>query len=327
MPGGSVAPFWTRRARPVRGTSGPGPGSSTRDAAHAVRWFLVRVAAAMAAILIVVVIAGFLLARQASGPTASWARSGGDDALWLAPGAAAPRGSIPGSIDEVFVPAGQLASSGRLATRPFRPIKLTGPRISAVLTGTGLNLDDASVRAAVLASAAAVLGRGYTGLQLDLSGVASGDQGLLTLLAALRSRHVAPLSVLVPKIEPLPGLSAPAALLSGHPVYWTSAYLTRVAGLVSQVALLSSGTGMPFPSWYSGYVRRETTMALRAVPAGTGLLIVVPAGGGTENAASGIQGIRVALTALGHTRPGFGVGLFDTSAVDWSAYSGGWADP
>ena len=63
--------------------SGPGPGAA---GAGAVRWFLVRVAAAIAATAIVLLVGGFLIGHQASGPTAAWAKSSGQDALWLGHG-------------------------------------------------------------------------------------------------------------------------------------------------------------------------------------------------------------------------------------------------
>jgi len=392
MTGGSGAPFWARR-RPAsggrgllarwRGPAGTAPGSGPRPArgvAGITRWVLLRVAAAVAAIVVMLLLAGFLLARQAGGPSAGWARSGGDDAVWVVPGplpagggAAALAGRIRASgIGEVYVLAGRFGPRGNLAGPPaaagglLASLRAALPRVRvyAWLAGTAggsqLDLDAAATRNAIVRSAADVLRAGFGGLQIDIAQVPDGDQGLLSLLGMLRelpALRSVPLSVTAPKLQPLPGLDVPAAVLAGHPVFWTSGYLTRVAGLASQVAVMIYNTGMPFPSWYSGYVARETSIALRAVPARTGLLFGVPAfaasnaghHGSAETVAAAIRGIRVALTASGHPRPLLGVGLAaggpsagpsglpgpsgpsgggaGPAAGDWSAYESGWVRP
>ena len=363
--------------------SGPSPGAA---GAGAVRWFLVRVAAAVAATAIVLVVGGFLLGHQASGPAAAWAKSSGQDALWLdhgwlagpgagAGGAAGGSGSggrdsygggggdgggglaaltarIRGSgVSDVYVLAGQLSAGGQLdpsqyagAAAFLRSFHAALPhvRVSAWLNGTvgqgQLDLDDTAVRAAVVASAAALLHAGFGGISYDLTPVASGDSGLLDLLDATRALHPGVLSVDAPKVEPLAGMGLPAALIMRRPVFWTSGYLGDVASRVSQVALMSYDTGVPVPSWYSGYVARETAIALRAVPAGVGLVIGLPAFAGStlghhgsaETVPAAIHGVRVALTGSHHPRSTLGVGLYtadSATARDWSAYQSGWVAP
>ena len=363
--------------------SGPSPGAA---GAGAVRWLLVRVAAAVAATAIVLFVGGFLLGHQASGPAAAWAKSSGQDALWLdhgwlagpgagAGGAAGGSGSggrdsygggggdgggglaaltarIRGSgVSDVYVLAGQLSAGGQLdpsqyagAAAFLRSFHAALPhvRVCAWLNGTvgqgQLNLDDAAVRAAVVASAAALLHAGFGGISYDLTPVASGDSGLLDLLDATRALHPGVLSVDAPKVEPLAGMGLPAALIMRRPVFWTSGYLGDVASRVSQVALMSYDTGVPVPSWYSGYVARETAIALRAVPAGVGLVIGLPAFAGStlghhgsaETVPAAIHGVRVALTGSHHPRSTLGVGLYtadSATARDWSAYQSGWVAP
>ena len=368
--------------------SGPGPGPGAAGAG-AVRWFLVRVAAAVAATAIVLFVGGFLIGHQASGPAAAWAKSSGQDALWLghgwlagpdagAGGAGAGSGSggrdsyggnggnggngggglaaltarIRGSgVNDVYVLAGQLSAGGQLdpsqyagAAAFLRSFHAALPhvRVCAWLNGTvgqgQLNLDDAAVRAAVVASAAALLHAGFGGISYDLTPVASGDSGLLDLLDATRALHPGILSVDAPKVEPLAGMGLPAALITRRPVFWTSGYLGDVASRVSQVALMSYDTGVPVPSWYSGYVARETGIALRAVPAGVGLVIGLPAFAGStlghhgsaETVPAAIHGVRVALTDSHHPRRTLGVGLYtadSATAQDWSAYQSGWVAP
>ena len=368
--------------------SGPGPGPGAAGAG-AVRWFLVRVAAAVAATAIVLFVGGFLIGHQASGPAAAWAKSSGQDALWLghgwlagpdagAGGAGAGSGSggrdsyggnggnggngggglaaltarIRGSgVSDVYVLAGQLSAGGQLdpsqyagAAAFLRSFHAALPhvRVCAWLNGTvgqgQLNLDDAAVRAAVVASAAALLHAGFGGISYDLTPVASGDSGLLDLLDATRALHPGILSVDAPKVEPLAGMGLLAALIMRRPVFWTSGYLGDVASRVSQVALMSYDTGVPVPSWYSGYVARETGIALRAVPAGVGLVIGLPAFAGStlghhgsaETVPAAIHGVRVALTDSHHPRRTLGVGLYtadSATAQDWSAYQSGWVAP
>jgi hypothetical protein len=354
-----------------------------------VRWFLVRVAAVVAATAIVLFVGGFLLGHQASGPAAAWAKSSGQDALWLghgwlagpdagAGGAGAGSGSggrdsyggnggnggngggglaaltarIRGSgVSDVYVLAGQLSAGGQLdpsqyagAAAFLRSFHAALPhvRVCAWLNGTvgqeQLNLDDTATRAAVVASAAALLHAGFGGISYDLTPVASGDSGLLDLLNATRALHPGVLSVDAPKVEPLAGMGLPAALITRRPVFWTSGYLGDVASRVSQVALMSYDTGVPVPSWYSGYVARETAIALRAVPAGVGLVIGLPAFAGStlghhgsaETVPAAIHGVRVALTGSHHPRSTLGVGLYtadSATAQDWSAYQSGWVAP
>jgi hypothetical protein len=326
-----------------------------RKPADVVGFAVARVAAAAAAILIVIVVAGFFLAHQASGPAAGWATSSGHDGLWLGPGWLSGSGSAgsPGGraglaarirasgVADVYVPAGQVSATGQLAPPPGTEAFLgwfrrTFPHVQvcAWLTGTvgrgHLDLDDSATQQAVVASARSLLAAGFTGISYDLAPVSSGDAGLLAVLDQTRALHPAVLSVDTPKLEPLTGMALPAALIMRHPVFWTSGYLKQVASRVNQVAVLGFDTGVPLSSWYSGYVKRETSVALQAVPARVGLVIAAPANGGSnESVAATIHGARVALTAAGRARSAsFGVGLYTegtAAASDWSAYQADWA--
>jgi hypothetical protein len=332
--------------------------------AEVVRFAVARVAAAAAAILIVIVVAGFFLAHQASGPVAGWATSAGHDGLWLGPGwvtgfpsssdTAAERAQLTrriraSGVADVYVPVGAYvvpgmesgAASGgaRLtptaATRSFLSwFRRTFPHVQvcAWLSGSvgrdQLDLDDTATQRDLVASARTLLQAGFTGISYDLAPVASGDAGLLAVLDQTRALHPAVLSVDTPKLEPLTGMALPAALIMRHPVFWTSAYLKEVASRVTQVAVLGFDTGVPLSSWYSGYVKRETSVALQAVPAKVGLVIAAPANGGSnESVAATIHGARVALTATGRRHALFGVGLYtegSATASDWSAYQADW---
>lgn len=315
-----------------------------------------RVLAAAAAILIVIVVAGLVLAHQASGPAAGWAGSTGHDGLWLGPGWVNASGTGPADttagrarlatrirasgVADVYVPAGQVDATGQLAAVP-RAASLLGwfhrtfPRVTVCARLTGavgrghLDLDDGATQQHLVASAQSLLKAGFTGISYDLSPVASGDTGLLTVLAKTRALHPAVLSVDTPKLEPLAGMGLPAALLMRHPVFWTSGYLSQVASRVTQVAVLGFDTGVPLSSWYSGYVKHETSVALKAVPASVSLIMAVPANGGSnESVAATVHGARVALTSAGRQRAAsFGLGLYTAGTAttgDWSAYQADW---
>ncbi len=321
-----------------------------------VNFVFTRVLAAAAAILLVIVVAGFVLAHQASGPVAGWAVSTGHDGLWLGPGWLS--GSGPGPADttagrarlaarirasrvaDVYVPAGQVDAAGQLAVTPSAGSLLgwfhrTFPRVTVCAWLTGavgrghLDLDDGATQQHLVAASRSLLRSGFTGISYDLSPVASGDAGLLTVLTRTRALHPAVLSVDTPKLEPLSGMGLPTALIMRHPVFWTASYLSQVAGRVSQVAVLGFDTGVPLSSWYSGYAEHEAKVALRAVPAGVSLVMAAPANGGSnESVAATVHGARVALTATGRQRAAsFGIGLYTAgtaTAADWSAYQEGW---
>jgi hypothetical protein len=371
-PWGRGGPWWLRPER-GRGAAGPGslhaaagPGSlhaAASPAGGVAGWIMVRVAALFAIVVVLVAAVGLLLQHADSGPVAPRASSTGHDALWMGhawvDGGRSPAdlqrlaAHIRGSgIGDVYVFAGGLDRTGRLRPADYSGAgaflrsfhsALPGVRVSAWLGGvTGgdhIDLRDASTRGHILAAAAAVLHAGFSGVHYDLEPVTSGDTGLLALLEATRGLDPHPLSLAVPKLEPLSGLRIPAGLIPGGPVFWSAGYLTQVARLVDQVAVMSYDTGMPFRSWYGGYVERETALALRAVPRGTTLLMGLPAYYdhtlshhlGAETVAAAIHGIRVAVTRAGGGRGGrFGVALFaDYSATpqDWASYQQDWVRP
>jgi hypothetical protein len=248
-------------------------------------------------------------------------------------GAGGSAGGSPGA-------GGSAGASGRL--RRLRAA-VPGIRVSAWISGVAgrLNLGDPGTRGRVVASAAHLLAAGFSGIDYDIQAVTSGDSGLLALLDATRALHPRPLTVSVPKLEPLPGLRLPAQLVAGRPVFWTTGYLAAVASRAGQVAVAGYDTGMPFQSWYGGYVARETGLALRAVPRQVQVVVGLPAFGGSdlghhaaaETVAAAVQGVRVAATGAGRAAvpPGrLGVALVSAgtaTAQDWASYLNGWVRP
>lgn len=332
------------------------------------RRIALRVAAAAAAALAVLVVTGLAggleLMRLDGGPAAGWARSSGNDALWMgrlwAEGkyTSGQFGQLAGrirdsGISDVYVFVGQLSPDGRLDGRKYAgagpflaafhralPRVRVSAWMSGVLGGGNISLASATTRGRIAASAAAVLRAGFTGVHYDLEPVPSGDQDYLRLLQAtsgLRPRPE-PLSVSVPKLEPLPRLRLPWQVTRVGPVFWTPAYLTAVSRHVDQVDLMAYDTAMPFGSWYGGYVARETELALPAVPAGTRLLVGIPCyhysnlahHASAETVAAAARGVRVALTATGSRHRVVGVALFadySSTPQDWNSYVSGWLRP
>ena len=159
------------------------------------------------------------------------------------------------------------------------------------------------------------------------------DPGYLALLGQvhqLTRQDGKQLSVSVPPAELAGGLHSVTPGL-----WWTSAYLRSVADRVDQVAIMTYDISMaPTSGVYSGYVHRETEVALRAVPADVTLLIGVPAYqttgvwliSGSENVAAGIRGVRLAISPDPPDRP-LGVALyvdFTATAQDWASYQQDW---
>src|SRR5439155_10349158 len=98
--------------------------------------------------------------------------------------------------------------------------------------------------------------------------------------------------------------------LMGKPHFWSTDYLSAVAGRVDQVAIMAYDSGVPFDAGYSGYLRIQTRLALEAVPATVTLLIGVPAYhtdelGHTdaETVAASLRGVRLALGEKPPSRP------------------------
>jgi len=327
-----------------------------------------RVGAALAALLTVLIAAalagGLELSRIDGGPEATWARSSGHDALWMgriwAQGEYSPAqldqltGRIRDSgISDVYVFVGQMSPDGHLdpvryararqflaAFRSGLPQVRVSAWMSGVLGSGNISLASAATRGQITASAAAVLRAGFSGIHYDLEPVPSGDPDYLRLLratAGLQPRPE-PLSVSVPKLEPLPGLRLPWQTTRVGPVFWTPAYLTAVSRNTDQIDLMAYDTTMPFRSWYGGYVARETELALGAVPARVQLLIGIPCyhytnfvhSDAAETVATAVQGVRVALTASHASSRVVGVALFadySSTPQDWRSYVADWRKP
>ncbi|QYC39740.1 hypothetical protein Nocox_10605 [Nonomuraea coxensis DSM 45129] len=311
------------------------------------------------ALVVVVAPAGLLAAAlrvQFTGAPAAWAKSTGDDALWLGHmwvdgrrGEAdverlARRLGATG-IKDVYVHSGPFAEDGRLDPAKYPNARnfvqwmhkyLPNVRVSAWLgqsVENALDLDDPTSRDNVLAGVAAVMKQGYDGVHYNFEPVGDGDTEFLDLLDRTR-RHTGLLSTSVPQIEPYPGLRLTARAVLGHDKYWSPGFFQQVAARVDQVAVMTYDSGTPARSLYGGHVARQAELALDLTPAGTHLLIGAPAYhdhglpwlDAAESVAAAAEGARLALTGHG-PRERFGLALyvdFAATEEDWREYMTGW---
>ncbi|WP_238580887.1 hypothetical protein [Streptomonospora alba] len=328
------------------------------------KWFLQRVLAALAAVLVVALGAALLVRVQFTGDPAAWAVSDGSDALWMGHawvdgrnGEAELEKLKPrieqGGIGDVYVHVGPLEFDGRLDPakhprlegflRMFRN-ELPDVRVSAwvgqrVEEGE-LDLGDEAVRERVVEASTRLVEAGVDGVHYNFEPVPNNDPGLIELLQLTRDRlpEDALLSSSVPTVEPLGGLAFTLGLVLPKDPFWSSGYLGRVAEHLDQVAVMSYDTGMPTEGLYGGFTARQTRVALDAVPADVHLLMGVPAYADdhaarnpeAETTAVALRGIRLGLSDGGQRRERFGTALYaDFSATDgqWRSYMDGWARP
>ncbi|MEU4599965.1 hypothetical protein [Nocardia sp. NPDC023988] len=202
----------------------------------------------------------------------------------------------------------------------------------------GLDVESASSRERVVASARRVLDYGFDGVHYDLEPIRSGSPGYLALLEQTRAMTAAAgvtLSVSAPVIDPLPGLHAVGIAVADHGKWWSQAYFAEVARRVDQVAVMSYDTAMPTRALYSGYVAQQTELALEVTPAEVDLLMGAPAfwaddpghHGTAETVAAAVRGIRLGQTRTDVGRANFGVALyvdFAATPQDWADYRQGW---
>jgi hypothetical protein len=316
--------------------------------------------ALFAVFLLLMAVSFSALLFEDSGPVSARAHTMDDDALWMGhswvngqSGPAALSTLVTrlkaSGIRYLFVHAGPLSADGSLnpaldpkarwltaALHQALPHVVVEAWLGDVVGGGGLDLGSSATRDRIAQSVRQVFGYGFDGVHLDLEPVSTGDPGYLTLLGQIHQltrQDGKQLSVSVPPAELAGGLHA---VTPGQ--WWTSAYLRAVADRVDQVAIMTYDIGMaPTSGAYSGYVHRETEVALAAVPDDVTLLIGVPAYrtngvwliSGSENVASGIRGVRLAISPDPPDRP-LGIALyvdFTATAQDWASYQQDWVRP
>lgn len=318
------------------------------------------VALALAVVVALVGLLAVALRLQFTGAPAAWAKSTGNDALWLGHAwvdgrrtehdveLLAVRLRATG-IKDVYVHSGPFEYDGRLDPAKYPNAgnfiswmreRLPGIRISAWLGQTvdadlddHLDLDDPKSRENVLAYVAAVMKTGYDGIHYNFEPIGDADTEFLDLLDRTR-QFTKLLSASTPQIEPYPGMRLTARALLGHDKYWSEGYFSEVVHRVDQVAVMTYDSYTPLQSLYGGHVARQARLALDLVPAGKSLVIGAPAyhdhGVAWLDAAESVEmtaeGARLALSGHGR-RERFGLALyvdFAATEKDWHEYMTRW---
>lgn len=296
------------------------------------------------------------LRLQFTGAPAAWAKSTGNDALWLGHAwvdgrkterdvrelALRLRGT---GIKDLYVHSGPFGWDGQLDPAKYPSARnfvqwahkaLPGVRVQAWLGQSvkhGLDLDDPRSRQNILAGVADIMKQGYDGIHYDFEPIGDGDTSYLDLLDKTR-QHTRLLSVSTPQIEPYPLMRPIARLAIGHDKYWSSDYFKSVVDRVDQVAIMTYDSFAPLPSLYGGYVVRQAALALDLVPATKALYIGAPAyhdhgvawGDYAESVAVAAEGAKLALSDHG-PRERYGLALyvdFAATEQDWQEYEKGW---
>ncbi|NBE99363.1 glycoside hydrolase family 18 protein [Nonomuraea sp. KC401] len=308
---------------------------------------------------IAVALVGLLAAAlrlQFTGVPAAWAKSTGNDALWLGHawvdgrrterdvGRLAVRLRATG-IKDVYVHSGPFELDGRLDPAKYPNARnfldwmrkhLPAVRISAWLgqaVDGALDLDDPASRRNVLAGVAAIMKQGYDGIHYNFEPIGDGDTEFLRLLDETR-RHTRLLSTASPQIEPYPGMRLTARAALGHDKYWSSGYFTQVVDRVDQVAIMTYDSGTPLETLYGGHVTRQAGLALDLVPAEKSLFVGAPAYhdhglpwlDNAESVEMAAEGAKLALSEHGR-RERFGLALyvdFAATEEDWREYMTRW---
>ncbi|SEF68289.1 Glycosyl hydrolases family 18 [Nonomuraea solani] len=311
------------------------------------------------ALAIVVALVGLIAAAlrlQFTGAPAAWAKSTGNDALWLGHAwvdgrrterdveRLAARLRTTG-IKDVYVHSGPFEFDGRLDPAKYPNAanfvqwmhqRLPGVRVSAWLgqdVKDGLDLDDPKSRENVLAGVAAIMKTGYDGVHYNFEPIGDGDTEFLDLLDRTR-RHTRLLSASSPQIEPYPGMRLTARAILGHDKYWSQGYFRQVVNRLDQVAIMTYDSFTPLQSLYGGYVARQAELALDLVPDTKALYIGAPAyhdhgvawADYAESVGMAAEGARLALTGHGR-RERFGLALyvdFAATEEDWREYMTRW---
>ncbi|WP_049574878.1 hypothetical protein [Nonomuraea sp. SBT364] len=315
---------------------------------------LLALALAVVVVLVGVMAAAFRL--QFTGAPAGWAKSTGNDAMWLGhmwvDGRCteqdvrdlAARLRTTG-IKDLYVHSGPFEEDGRLDPAKYPNARnfvqwakkhMPGVRVSAWLGQTvedGLDLDDPASRQNVLNGVAAIMKTGYDGIHYNFEPIGDGDTDFLVLLDETR-KHTRLLSTSTPQVEPYPGMRLATRAFLTHDKYWSRGFFREVVDRVDQVAVMTYDSGLPLPSLYGGHVTRQAELALELVPESKHVFVGAPAyhdhdvpwSDAAESVALAAQGAKLALSEHG-PRERFGLALyvdFAATAEDWREYTTQW---
>lgn len=319
-------------------------------------WFLKRLIAGVAAVLVLVVAAGALLSHQYSGTPLPWAASQQTDAAWV--GSWEDTESLAalldtGGVDTLYVYAGDVADDGTVERVPETDALLSWldtrhPDVRPlawlryVETGSSLIRDrfPAEAREILAPRVAEVVEDGFAGAHLEIRPVTVNDPSIPTLMEMVREElgEEPVLSLQAQHVELLPGGRMPSFIAGGEEKYWSKGYLERVSRHADEVVLPGVDANMPTGGMYGGFMVRQVTESVAALQGREDLTLRfgVPTyeneewgpASSEENAMTAIAGVRLGLSeAEPPEEMGRGVALYladEADEDDLEAYRNGW---
>ncbi|MFE0150051.1 hypothetical protein ACFWY5_23060 [Nonomuraea sp. NPDC059007] len=311
------------------------------------------------ALAIVVVLVGVVAAAfrvQFTGEPADWAKSTGNDALWMGHMWVDGRRTEQDvknlavrlrstGIKDLYVHSGPFKRDGTLDMSAISTAEsfvawahehLPDVRVSAWLgqkVDGFLDLDSPATRQNILTSVTAIMALGYDGIHYNFEPIGSDDGDFLDLLD--RTRPLTELlSTSTPQIEPYPLMRPVTRVFLDHDKYWSQGYFGEVARRVDQVAVMAYDSGMPLTSLYGGHAVRQAKLALDLVPETRTVLLGAPAyhdhgipwGDSAESVADAALAARLAITDRG-PRERYGLAVyvdFAATEEDWREYTTEW---
>jgi hypothetical protein len=325
-----------------------------------VKWLLKRLLAGVAAVLVVLVGAGALLAYQYSGTPEGWAASQGADAAWV--GSWEDTGALEellgtGAVDTLYVYAGEVDADGGVERVAETDTLLSWldanfPEVRAlawlrhVESGSSLISDrfDAQAREALAPRAAEVGADGFAGVHLEIRPVTVNDPSLPALVQLVREElgEDQVLSVQAQHVELVPGGRVPSFVAGGEEKYWSKGYLDRVTEHADGVVLPGVGADMPTAGLYGGFMVRQVTESVTALRNRGDVAVRFGVPAYTSERWGSAKDNETALTALAAVRLGMsqaeeipetmtlGVALYlvdEAEESDLTAYRTAWLDP
>lgn len=324
-----------------------------------VKWFLTRLLAGVAAVLVLVVAAGALLSFQFSGTPSDGAASQETDAAWV--GSWEDTGALAelldtGAVNTLYVYAGDVAADGTVERVPDTEALLswldsTYPQVRPlawlrhVESGSSLLRDrfPTEARETLAPTVAEVAADGFAGLHMEIRPVTVNDPSIPTLMAMVREELGADpvLSVQAHHVELLPGGRVASFVADGEEKYWSKGYLDQVTEHADEVVLPGVDANMPTEGMYGGFMVRQVTESVASLGGREDLTLRfgVPAYSGeewgpgheNENALTAIAAIRLGLSrAEPPEELTTGVALYladEAEEADLDAYRTGWLGP
>lgn len=324
------------------------------------KWLLKRLLAGVAAILVVLVGAGALLAYQYSGTPEEWAASQGADAAWVGSweDTEALEGLLgTGAVSTLYVYAGEVDADGDVERVPDTDALLSWldanfPEVEAlawlrhVESGSSLIRDrfDAGAREALAPRVAEVGADGFAGVHLEIRPVTVNDPSLPALMELVREElgEDPVLSVRAHHVELVPGGRMPSFVAGGEEKYWSKGYLERVTEHADEVVLPGVGANMPTAGLYGGFMVRQVTESVTALRTREDVTVRFGVPTYDSERWGPVTGNETALTALAAVRLGvsqveevpetmtLGVSLYlvdEAEEGDLTAYRTAWLNP